>query len=73
MKSLPFDWKLAIFVGIGVLIILMLQYSNGRAGALRSEERRVGKECRSRWATLTYDKQMNTYNDDHHLAPRIMQ
>lgn len=38
MKSLPFDWKPAIFAGIGALIFLMLQYSGGSAGALAGSD-----------------------------------
>ena len=34
---------------IMIIIMVYLQYSNKRE-ALRSEERRVGKECRSRWS-----------------------
>src|SRR5689334_24719683 len=34
----------------------------GRAGdALRSEERRVGKECRSRWQPNHYKKKLEEY------------
>ena len=36
-------------VGIGCLLML-LRYGLGLAGYSRSEERRVGKECRSRWS-----------------------
>ena len=32
----------AVLVGVGVVILI--------AGPFRSEERRVGKECRSRWS-----------------------
>lgn len=38
MKYLPFDWKPAIFVGIGALIFLLLQYSGGDAGALAGSD-----------------------------------
>ena len=33
----------------GSLLIVCIM-SHGTAGTLRSEERRVGKECRSRWS-----------------------
>ena len=32
------------------LIILLLLFDNNGCGCNRSEERRVGKECRSRWS-----------------------
>src|SRR3712207_6881322 len=38
---------------VGVPIVgwlLILVFAGGREEALRSEERRVGKECRSRWS-----------------------
>ena len=38
---------LAGFVGFGLLIRLV---ADGLTAAERSEERRVGKECRSRWS-----------------------
>src|SRR5437867_13400917 len=35
--------------------------SSARAAALRSEERRVGKECRSRWSPDHYKKKKQTH------------
>src|SRR5947209_17878965 len=37
------------------------------SGRARSEERRVGKECRSRWATYNYKKKKgNKYGAEQH-------
>lgn len=38
MKYLPFDWKPAIVVGIGVLVFLLLQYAGGSAGTLAGSD-----------------------------------
>src|SRR5256885_10967214 len=35
---------------LGLLLPAAVHKSSSRAGAARSEERRVGKECRSRWS-----------------------
>ena len=36
--------------GAAWIILVDAMQSNGQAGRIRSEERRVGKECRSRWS-----------------------
>src|SRR5690554_3591963 len=48
-QRVNFGWALAIFY---VLIF---------PGNIRSEERRVGKECRSRWAPYNYNTNKNIY------------
>ena len=57
MKDFFDTWKFKILVGIAVFLVGIMAYAgaNGRLTAapqelLRSEERRVGKECRSRWS-----------------------
>src|SRR5690625_7973176 len=46
---------IVLFILFGGLVIRwnyrVVQFNNERLFALRSEERRVGKECRSRWWT----------------------
>ena len=39
-----------IILGIILLILLIVIVSNVKVVPQRSEERRVGKECRSRWS-----------------------
>ena len=42
---------LLVVTGVGFLIhIYSIGYMHGEEGFYRSEERRVGKECRSRWS-----------------------
>ena len=43
---------IALGAGLAVwgVVNLMEGYGNDNPGAKRSEERRVGKECRSRWS-----------------------
>ena len=40
----------SMYVGIGILFLLYGYYRAVRKPGMRSEERRVGKECRSRWS-----------------------
>src|ERR1039458_10781966 len=54
-KFMRWSWRIGKLAGIGIyvhatflLLILFILFMNLRAGK-RSEERRVGKECRSRW------------------------
>ena len=44
------NFFLTAFVGLGVLTLTYLSLPFVYNAALRSEERRVGKECRSRWS-----------------------
>ena len=39
-------------MGIGIIIASHGKFAEGihQSGSMRSEERRVGKECRSRWS-----------------------
>ena len=59
MKDMPVN-KLTVQMGIPMILSMALQavynivdsafVGNMRSGSERSEERRVGKECRSRWS-----------------------
>src|SRR5690606_40225928 len=40
----------------GALALPLRPHRRGRAGAGRSEERRIGKECRSRWSRVDLKK-----------------
>src|SRR5689334_25429916 len=42
-------FKVDIHYAAGASLISVIATSSGAAAAYRSEERRVGKECRSRW------------------------
>ena len=43
--------KLLIDFAMTVILLLLMSYSQvGEVTTTRSEERRVGKECRSRWS-----------------------
>src|SRR5699024_12822426 len=44
-----------------VLDVLVGPAGAGKTTATRSEERRVGKECRSRWSTCHYRKKISHY------------
>src|SRR5699024_11763728 len=48
LPILSIDPSFSIYVS---LLIMLLSYKNGRKWVERSEERRVGKECRSWWWT----------------------
>src|SRR5438270_8659014 len=50
-KNFPDFTKLLVVEDVIVLSLLVKDDFAGVVGASRSEERRVGKECRSRWAT----------------------
>ena len=57
-KSVPTEkkfWITSIAVGICLVVLSVCFFSNAdkekeEADLLRSKERRVGKECRSRWS-----------------------
>src|SRR2546428_12029781 len=45
--------RVEVFAEVGVVLLLFtigVEFSLGQLRSLRSEERRVGKECRSRWS-----------------------
>src|SRR5690348_14990028 len=61
-----FDSVLDRYSDLGLLVGLLVYYGsiNRPSYVVRSEERRVGKECRSRWSTYHY-KQKETVLSSH--------
>ena len=50
MLKSPLFWKMTTLFGAVLLLLIPIMLIRQSLAESRSEERRVGKECRSRWS-----------------------